>query len=314
MENTARNFALQLGSLISLYVSITALTMLLFSIISIQYPDPAQGAFEYESASMNLRMAVALLIVFFPTFVVLTRIVNKIRRSESGVYLTLMKWLVYLSLVVGGAVLLGDLVATVNSYLNGELSIRFALKALSLFAVVGTAFVYYLYDVRGYWQTHEKHSIQYAGVVSGFVLIILILGLMKGETPQNVREVRLDQAQVNDLSLMQNNVDAYAYEMRTLPNTLAEAFRGSEVPQAPEGRAQYSYRKISANTYSLCATFLQPSTRSEQMQYTDVSYAPDGLVKGVRTWTHGAGETCFERSVVLSDGTDTVPVGVPQKK
>jgi hypothetical protein len=37
--------------------------------------------------------------------------------------------LVYLSLLVGGGVLLGDLVAVILAFLNGEITTRFILKA-----------------------------------------------------------------------------------------------------------------------------------------------------------------------------------------
>ena len=109
--NTARNFALQLGSLIALYVSLSALIAVIFGVINITYPDQAEGYWAYDSAQQGIRFGIAMLLVFFPTYVVLTRTVNQIRRKETGTYLTLTKWLVYLSLLVGGGILLGDLVA-----------------------------------------------------------------------------------------------------------------------------------------------------------------------------------------------------------
>jgi len=151
MENTAKNFALQVGSLITLYVSIGALISLVFSIITVLYPDSAQYAWEYGSATATIRTTIAILVVFFPTYIILTRMVNTIRRTEVGTYLKLTKWLVYISLLIGGGVLLGDLVMVLTGFLNGELTIRFVLKALTVLVVVGSAFVYYLADVKGYW-------------------------------------------------------------------------------------------------------------------------------------------------------------------
>ncbi len=137
MENTAKNFALQLGALIALYVSIGALIMLLFSTINVIYPDLERYPWEVDSASSTIRGAIAALIVFFPAYLVLTRIVNKIRRAEDAAYSAFTKWLLYLSLLIGGGVLLGDLVTVINNFLNGELTLRFILKALSVFVVVG---------------------------------------------------------------------------------------------------------------------------------------------------------------------------------
>jgi hypothetical protein len=295
MENTAKNFALQLGSLISLYVSIGALIMLLLSIITLCYPDPAQYLWEGESASQTIRTTMAMLIVFFPTYIILTRLVNTIRRSEGGVYLTLTKWLIYLSLLIGGGVLLGDLVMVLNSFLNGELTIRFILKALVVLVVVGAAFAYYLADVRGYWQANEKQSIQYAGVVAVVVLAAVVYGFTMIEAPSEVREMNIDRTQISDLQNIQYSIEAYAALNGELPETIEEAFGGLPVPKASEGRADYTYDIVSATKFELCAEFAFPSSGSERMMYSDAYLTEPMMVKGAYNWDHNAGEWCFER-------------------
>ena len=301
MENTAKNFALQLGSLVSLYVTIVGLIMLMFSVITAHYPDAAQGYWEVESAASTLRFSIAMLIVFFPVYLVLTRLVNTIRRNEHGTYLMLTKWLIYLSLLVGGAAILGDLVSVINGFLNGELTIRFALKALSFFVVVTTAFVYYLFDAKGYWQAHERESVWYGAGATVIVVAALVLGFMNTQTPNEVREYRLDTTQTNDLSLIQSNIESFYSIDNTLPQTLDEAFQGIEIPIAPEGRAGYEYRVTGPTAYELCATFANESTKAEQQQFAEPMYANDMSLKGNMNWTHGAGEWCFERKVAPLD-------------
>lgn len=302
MENTAKNFALQLGSLITLYVSIVAITMLLFGVITLQYPDPANGYYEYDSAANSIRFGIAMLIVFFPAYILLTRIVNTIRRHEKGTFLTLTKWLIYLSLVVGGATLLGDLVAVIFNYLNGELTVRFILKAITMFIVVGSAFVYYLFEARGYWQTHEMRSIQYAGAATVLVLIALVLGFTRTEAPSEVREMKLDAAQINDLRLIQSQIMVYFETKGVLPNTISDAYGELEVPVASEGRDSYVYEKLSESQYNLCAEFAYPSTKSEQMMYSEPVYRNELLSDN---WNHAKGTWCFER-VVNTESTPQV--------
>ncbi len=297
MENTAKNFALQLGSLVSLYVTIIGLIMLMFSVITAQYPDAAQGYWEVENAASMLRFSIAMLIVFFPVYLVLTRLVNNVRRNEHGVYLVLTKWLIYLSLLIGGAAILGDLVGVINGFLNGELTIRFALKALSFFVVIATAFVYYLFDAKGYWQTHERESIWYGAGATLLVIGALGLGFMNTLTPSEVREYRLDTTQTNDLSLIQSNIESYTNTAGILPETLDAAFAGVEIPVAPEGRPSYEYRVTGPAAYELCATFAHESTRAEQQQFAEPMYVDDTYMKGNMNWTHGAGEWCFARNV-----------------
>jgi hypothetical protein len=295
MENTAKNFALQLGSLVSLYVSIGALIGLLFGIITVTYPDVAQGYWEVESAASSIRFTIALLIVFFPTYIALTRFVNNIRRNEHGAYLALTKWLIYLSLLVGGATMLGDLVWILNSFLNGEITIRFILKALAFLIVVGGAFIYYLYDARGYWQEHEKQSIQYSVGATVVVLVALITGFMHTETPAQVREMKLDTVQITDLQYIQSRVLEYYQLNSMLPQSLIDAFNGLDVPKAPENRTTYEYRIVDVDTVEMCAVFAFPSSETEKMQYAPTPYADQSGIKNANNWTHTAGRWCFTR-------------------
>lgn len=293
MENTAKNFALQMGSLISLYISITALITLLFAVITLQYPDPAAGYWEYDSASRGIRFSISMLIVFFPAYIALTRMVNQVRRTESGMYLTLTKWLLYLSLLLGGALILGDLVFVINAFLDGDLTVRFILKALVFLVVVGAAFGYYLFDARGYWQKHEKQSIRYAALMSIVVLVSLVLGFMKIETPSVVREMRIDDRQISDLSNIQSHIDAYLYTNGVAPQSIEQAFSGVAIPEAPEGRDAYEYTITGEDTYELCAEFAHESVAgAHSMEFYPFDLS---IAKGAVSWEHGAGRWCFDR-------------------
>jgi hypothetical protein len=296
MENTAKNFALQLGSLISLYVTLGALINILFAVINIIYPDVINGYGEYESASYSIRLSIALLIVFFPAYIMLTRFVNVARRSQETAYLGLTKWLIYLSLLVGGAVMLGDVVTVINNFLNGELTIRFILKALVVLVVVGVAFIYYFFDARTYWQTHEAQSKQYGMGAAVIVVASLILGFMNTETPSEVREMRIDQTQVNDLQTIQYRIEESYHTNGKLPLDINTLYEGLESPQAPEGRMEYTYTVTSGKTFELCADFVNPSSKSEQMRYSEPMYMDKAMISP-STWDHAAGTWCFKRTV-----------------
>jgi len=288
--NTARNFALQLGSLIAMYVSISALIAVVFGVINIMYPDIVEGYWGYEGSQQSIRFGVAMLLVFFPTYIVLTRFVNQIRRKETGTYLTLTKWLVYLSLLVGGAILLGDLVAVILTYLNGEITLRFILKAITLMVVIGAAFYYYILDARNYWNTHEKESKLYAAGASVLVLLVLALGFANSDTPSEVREMRLDQQQIQNLQDMEWRINDHFNINNALPVTIEELYTGIPVPAAPEGRDAYTYSILDEDTYELCATFVYSSQPGAE------------TIPAVRNeynnWDHGTGNVCFERTAV----------------
>lgn len=296
-QNTARNFALQLGSLIALYASLSAIIMLMFGVINIAYPDAMNGYWEYSSAQDGIRFAIAMLVVFFPTYIVLTRMVNTIRRSETGAYLTLTKWLIYLSLLVGGAIVLGDLVTVILAYLNGEVTVRFLLKALTLIVVIGPALYYYTMDAKTYWNSHEKQSKQFGLGVALVVVGVIVLGFLNSDTPSEVRNMRLDEQQITDLSDMQWRIEDHYRINKSLPTETGLLYIGIPQPTAPEGREDYTYKVIDNDTYELCAVFAGAS-KSGDTNVSEPVTIDQTLKNPYNNWDHGAGKTCFERTVV----------------
>ena len=145
----AREAFLYLISFITLYISAFSFGALIFSFIDIWFPDPLRFGGGVP------RTAIASLIVAFPIFLVITRALHKgaakdPERKESRI----KKWLTYLTLVIAAGVLIGDLITVLSSLLGGELSMRFFLKASTVFLVAGSIFGYYLSDL----QKEEKES------------------------------------------------------------------------------------------------------------------------------------------------------------
>ncbi|MBP9842865.1 MAG: hypothetical protein KBC62_02560 [Candidatus Pacebacteria bacterium] len=307
MENhTARHFVLQLGSLASLYLSLSFLLVLIFGVINLAFPDATNGYWEIESAHQGVRIGFAMVIVFFPTYLILTRTVNKLRRTEtSGAYLSLTKWLVYLSLLVGGGVLLGDLVTVIMTFLEGEITQRFILKAAAVFVVIGAAFHYYILDARGFWLKNEAKSVQFAYGAIAVVIASLAYGFTSIEAPTEVREQKLDATQVSDLQQIQWRVQDYYLTNQKLPENLGTLGEPA-APTAPEGRADYKYN-VTNEGFELCATFAQPSNPDEFMGGT-MPISEKGFIKNPDNWQHGAGETCFSRIINKDNGNNIIPL------
>lgn len=296
-NNTAKHTVLQFGSLVTLYISISTLIVLLFSIINLQFPDSIESYWDIESASSSVRYAIAMLIVFFPTYIVLTRNVNQIRRKETNQsYLGITKWLVYLSLLVGGGVLLGNAVALILGFLEGELTTRFLLKSATLFVVVGAAFYYYLQDARGYWMTKEKESKLFGVAMATVVLVSMVLGFTYTETPAEVRELKTDAQQIQDLQQIQWRIEEVININGTssLPVTLDVVYNTGVIPEAPEGREAYSY-EVTEDGFALCATFSADSTANVDMW--GPSFDTTRPIKNADNWSYEKGRYCFERVV-----------------
>lgn len=296
MENTTpKHFVLQLGSLISLYISLGFLLALLFGIINLSFPDAAEGYWAIESASSAVRLGIAMVIVFLPTYIVLTRLVNQLRRKEkNSSYLNLTKWLVYLSLLIGGGVLLGDLVAVIMTFLEGEITQRFIFKALSVLAIVGLAFHYYILDARGFWLKHESKSVMFGYWALLTAFVIVAFGFSYIETPAQVREMKLDETQVSDLQTIQWKVEDALSMSSTTPASLDELYGDFDEPKAPEDRPAYKY-EVTDKGFRLCATFSRDSSNVNQV--FDASYATDRHIKNPDNWSYKAGEYCFDRII-----------------
>lgn len=292
----AKSFVLQLASLVTLFVSIPAFITLLFGIINLQFPDAADSYWQIESAHNSIRYAIAVLVIFFPAYLIITRMVNKARRNEGALYHTLTRWLIYLALLVAGIVMLADLAVVVYTFLGGDITTRFILKALALLAVIGAAFYYYALDAKDHWQKREKESIRVGAAALIVVAAAVVYGAFQIEAPSEVREIRIDQQQINDLQDMQWRIEAHYQDTDSFPASLEMVYQGFPVPQAPEGRESYSYRVTGADTYELCATFAHPTPESDRAGYRPTSTG-DFYYQN-QNWEHGEGQKCFERRIV----------------
>jgi Domain of unknown function (DUF5671) len=297
MENTPRNVIVQIGGLIALYLSVSFFLTLVFGLINLAYPDTADTYYDIEGASDSVRLGIAMLTVFFPTYIALTRITHTIRRKDSTSELgQLTKWLIYLTLLIAGLVLLGTLVMTLYTFLNGDITSRFIMKAATVLGVVGMSFHYYLLEAKGYWIKHESRSFMFAVGASLVVILALAFGFGHIETPATVRDMKLDEQQLNDLRNIQWQIENY-YSMSsgTLPTTLEDAYKesGAAVPVAPDGRTAYRYKQTEKG-FELCAAF---SRDSADTGMTPPLIDPKAIIKNSENWNYKAGDYCFERTV-----------------
>lgn len=289
---TPKDFVLYALMMFTLVANISAFLVLLFQYINYLYPDPLQYVDPYSGA---MRFSIATLLVMFPIFLALTRITNQdIRKHPEKKELPFRKWLIYIALLVGGLTLVFDLIALINSFLGGDLTMQFALKVLAIFVVVGGAFTYYLLLLRGYWDTREQLSIYYGGAVTLFVLVTIIAGFFIMGSPADQRERRIDQERIGHLGEIQWQVVQYWQQTGELPESLAQLendliFRA---PRDPETGEAYRYEVRDELVFALCADF---SRASDPRMSRSVSRPYPGFAD--ETWEHEAGEHCFERTI-----------------
>jgi hypothetical protein len=133
----------------TLYLSACHLGNLLVLFINQAFPDPAASAEAVQYAREAMRWSVSYLIIAFPVFLYVSRLVGRaIRLAPTKRASKVRRWLTYLTLFIAAAVLTGDGVTMIYNVLSGELSVRFVLKVLSVGMIAGSIFGYYLSDLR----------------------------------------------------------------------------------------------------------------------------------------------------------------------
>ena len=293
-----KDFFLYLGVMAALYVSVVSLLTLWFGYINVIFPDQLELFRRLYSSS--IRISIASLLIIFPLYLFLTRLLNQcLRQNPEKKDLWIRKWLIYLPLFVAGVTIIIDLVVLVNTFLGGELTVRFILKVLAVLVVIGSGFGYYFYDLRGKWGEDVKTSKVIGWIAALVVLVSIVSGFFIIGSPQTQRLLRFDQQKVNHLQTIQFQIVNYWQDKENLPGELKDledSISGFIVPVDPESREPYPYEVISDLTFTLCADFnLQSQEQGDKVPQPVPVYRGEYFEGG--TWQHKAGNVCFERTI-----------------
>lgn len=290
-----KDFFVYIGTALTLYASAGSLLGLLFAIINAKFPD-ALSYYSYTNAASTLQLTISTLLVVFPLFLVLSWFIRKdIAANPAKAGLSIRKWFVWLTLFIAGATIAGDVIALINIYLGGEVTVRFIYKMLSVLVVAGGIFGYYFYDLRRAAKGNTSVNKPLILIAALFVLAAVVCGFLVIGSPSQRRAIRFDEQRVNDLSSIQWEVLNYWQTRQKLPATLADLedeFSGYRAPVDPETGEVYEYKGTSALTFELCATFAR-----EDMMSDEVSTLPRDPWSMNEVFEHGAGHSCFERTI-----------------
>lgn len=299
-RNLPRDLFLHLLAIVTLYWSAVSFVTLLWQYINYFFPDVLNN-FYYTGFSVAIRFAVSSLVIVFPVFILVSWWLNKIYAKEYAVRESkIRKWLIYFTLFIASLVIIGDLVSIVNQLLNGEIKVRFILKALSILLVAITVFWYYLDDVRK--ETPTKLAKPFAWATSALILIAVIGAFFIVGTPNTARLLQFDQQKIVDLQGVQSQIVYYWQRKQNLPNSLADLndpLSSYKIPNDPQTNQPYEYKIVystdsSAPKFELCANF---NKEGKDMYGTvrPLSGPDKGYV--AENWQHPAGRYCFERSI-----------------
>ncbi len=319
-KTTPKDFFLHLAATVVLYVAAGSLINLWFAVINYFHPDALAGYFYGNSVAWPISM----LVVLVPALYIIEWLIGRdMARMPEKRDLWIRRWRIYLTIFLAAALMIGDLIALVNVYLNGEITARFIYKIVVILLTAGAVGKYYFFslypDLR--WSKVARKVNPWFGVI--FSLAAVILGFIAVGSPATQRALRFDAERTSDLQTIQWQVLNYWQQKGELPadlDALEDPLAYLDIPTDPETEDAYGYSVTSSSSekpaFELCAVFSRPSRDGEgrgayggrggiyPMAYDMVSYP---AMDGGDNWKHGEGLTCFDRSI----DPDKYPVNKP---
>lgn len=299
---SSRDAFLYLLSFSTLAVWSSALGSMLFRFIERYFPDPVATDTVY-----NLRNAItwqmASIAVAFPIFLLVMRtILHEAKRQPERLQSGVRKWLTYIALLLTASAMICDLIWFFDYFLNGELTSRFVLKALTVMVICGAIFMYYLGSL--HWDRNtdltaaKSRSFKFGIGAAAVVVASFCIGFGVAGSPSEQRHIEADSRRVQDLRAIAWAL--HSWRERTalnqpplnqpssnvsgnqLPASLSELVgKGINSSQTfdPETKTPFEYHVKVGTVYELCGTFSGP--------------AEAGQVPASQFWDHGKGRTCF---------------------
>lgn len=284
---------MHLFSIVTLYWSAAAIITLSFQYVNHWLPDPLYQ----NDITGPMAFALSSLLIIFPLYIGSTWLLEKgYRLDPLKRQMRLRKWLLYFTLFATALIMSGDLVSIVFSYVQGELTSRFALKALAVLVVAAAIFGYYLWDIHKNAAAIGKKYFAWAAI--GLVTVGVIGGFIVVGSPQQQRAYRFDEQRLSELQSIQYEMINYWQKKGELPTSLTmlnNDISGYRVPVDPQTGTAYEYTVTGKLNFALCASFNQPS-RSVTTSAAITKPLPAGDYYN-ENWQHSAGRVCFDRTI-----------------
>ncbi len=297
INNAAKYTYYYLLSLVALVFTAIASGTIVFEIINKYVPDIIE---QYGNAydSSGLRFGISALVIASPIFFFLSRLIQKhLGSGELPKDAFIRKWLTYFIMLVTSVVMIGWLIGTLNSFLDGELTLKFGLKALTALSIAGVIFGFYYYDLKREIIVGQADGfIRLFGSVSlAAVLILFAASVMIVESPAQMRRIKLDNMVIDDFGQLRSAIESYYMDKKSLPDNLDVLkadynYISDDTLKDPETGKAYGFRKLEAKKFELCAVFRTSNKdKADRFDYTKAE------------WPHEAGEQCIAQKITYDD-------------
>ncbi len=279
--------------------------IIVFQIINKNIIDALQS-FRGSYSSDALKFAISALIISAPVYYIAAAQINKnlfkgLLDKDSGV----RKWLTYFILLVSSVVMLGWLISTIYSFLDGELTVRFILKAATAIIIATIVFTYYLYDIKRENVIGVKDKIIKIYFYGSLVIVIaaLVSAIVFVESPKETRNIKSDNNILKKFNRIDSAINEYYRAEKSLPDGAESLLNGKfylseDALRNGATKKKFDYKITGERTYELCADFLT-SNKDRESDYRYRYY--DG-----GRWKHDAGYQCLGQEVMAAAVIDII--------
>lgn len=311
LKNNDAKFAfLYLFSLVALLFMSLGTGQVFFQAINKFVPDFAAPYANGYDPNL-LKFAISSLIIAIPLYFLTMRFLERaLIKGALDKDSAIRRWLTYFILFVSAIVMVIWLIITIGNFLDGELTTKFILKAITAVVISAIIFSYYLYDIRRE-AVKAKNKIILTYLIGALVITIgsLIFSFFFVESPVEARARRHDTIVLDHFTQIDSALNTYFTKKNNLPDSLAAlaeevTYINVTLLKDPQSGADYEYKKIDTETYQLCANF-QTDNRNAQNQamyvYSD-------------RWPHQAGYQCLKQKTLdYGQGSEAKPMSAPMR-
>lgn len=289
-QHSAKTLFAYLGLFFTLGTVAIALGGVIFQIINNVFPLESYYNYSYSQGAM--KASLAALIVGTPFFFGFALMIRKaLNKDMIDVNRGPRQWISYIILFIVVAIAVGDFIAVVTSLLNGDLTVRFILKALTVLAISGAIFWFFWAELKSDTALKSSALPKTTLAVAAIVIVAAIVGgLVFVDTPKQTRMKDYDSQRENHLQTLRQAVNDYYAANQELPESLDQLEVYAKRLMDPVTNEPYDYSVISEDEYQLCATF---ETASDD-ELTNRNYPLD------YEFRHDAGTECFDITPTVS--------------
>jgi heme/copper-type cytochrome/quinol oxidase subunit 4 len=270
---------------VTLGIACVSTGQIIFALINKFFP--LLSNYEYP----ELKAGISGMIVSFPIFYfIVSRIYKGMQLKEFDIDSGARKWLTYLIIFISSVVMIGSLIGLLNNFLDGEATLNFILKALTVLGISSIVFSFYFNDIKKKEVDTNMNRIYFFSTLI-IAIIVFVSSFFIVESPVEARNRKIDEKIVSNLQSVTSAVNQYYSENKRLPQDFNEiktqeySFVDSNSFIEESTGKYYEYKIVDDKKYEICATFSSSNLDNGQKDYYSMY------------WKHDKGYQCLTRRV-----------------